>query len=72
MMNIYETYLSLVRAALWGKEEVSWPAEQTEQLLWLNAMQGTGALVFPRVLGQEDIPSAARMQMKGVCVHTMQ
>lgn len=72
MMNVFETYLNLVRAALWDKEYVLWPAEQTEQLLWLNAMQGTGALVFPRVLGQEDIPVSAKMQMKGACVHTMQ
>ena len=64
-------YLSLVRAALWGTP-ASWPVEQTESLLRLNVQQGTGALVFPAVLAQEDIPSAVRAQMKSVCMSTIQ
>ena len=64
--------MTLVRAALWGKEKAVWSVEQTEELLWLNAMQGTGALVYPLVLGQDDLPAKVAMQMKGVCVHTMQ
>ncbi len=65
-------YLQIVRAALWGKEPIVWPEEKTEQLLRLNAQQGTGALVYPCVLGQETVNAAARMQMKGVCMHTIQ
>lgn len=69
-MNTKDIYLSLVRAALWGQSAV-WPAEQTETLMRLNAIQGTGTMVFPMVLGQEDIPAAAKMQMKALCVHSM-
>lgn len=74
MMNekLRNSYLSLVRAALWGKEPAVWHADQTDVLMQLNAMQGTGPLVFPQVLAQEDIPAAAKMQMKGMCFHTMQ
>ena len=63
-------YLQLVKAALWG-EPIVWPEEQTESLLLLNAQQGTGALVYPNVLGQEDIPALARAQMKSVCVNAL-
>lgn len=65
------SYLQLVRAALWGTP-VTWPVEQTDVLLRMNLQQGTGALVFPAVLAQADIPSYARAQMKGVCMTTMQ
>ena len=71
MHNEEKTYLDLVRAALWGNK-TPWPAAQTNRLLMLNAQQGTGSLVFPMVLDQEDIPAAARMQMKGICMQTMQ
>ena len=64
-------YLQLVRAALWGTP-ATWPVEQTDTLLRLNLQQGTGALVFPAVLAQEDIPLYARAQMKGVCMNTIQ
>lgn len=63
--------MSLVRAALWG-EPVHWPVEQTEELLILNARQGTGTLVYPAVLAQEDLSYYARVQMKSACAHTMQ
>ena len=65
-------YLQLVRAALWGKEPVVWPEEMTEDLLRLNAQQGTGPLVYPLVLNQESLSSYARTQMKSVCMRTMQ
>lgn len=71
MKPVFDTYLRLVRAALW-QSKASWPVEQTEHLLRLNAMQGTGPLVFPSVLGQEEIPAPARMQMKSMCLSTMQ
>ena len=65
------TYLEQVKAALWGEKAV-WPVEQTDRLLALHAQQGTGALVFPAVLTQDDIPVAAKMQMKAMCMSTMQ
>ena len=71
MTPLFETYFSLVRAALWH-EPVYWPDEQTEDLLWLNAQQGTGPLVFPSVLEQQTLASYARAQMKSVCVSTIQ
>lgn len=49
-----------------------WPEEETEGLLRLHAMQGTGALVYPSVLADTSLSSYARVQMKGVCMHTMQ
>lgn len=66
-----EVYSSTVRAALWG-EPVVWPKEQTERLLYMHAMQGTGPLVFPSVLEQEGLPDSVRQQMKAVCLHVMQ
>lgn len=69
MLN--DTYIRQVRAALWG-EPVVWPEEETEGLLRLHAMQGTGALVYPSVLADSSLSSNARVQMKGVCLHTMQ
>lgn len=68
---VNENFFSSVRAALWGGEAV-WQTEETDALMRLHCMQGTGPLVFPHVLGQEDIPPAARMQMKGMCMQTMQ
>ena len=70
-MTIERTYLGLIRAGLWGGK-AQWPVEETEALLRLNLQQGTGALVFPSVLPQEDIPSYARAHMKSVCMSTMQ
>ena len=66
-----ELYTSLVRAALWG-EQIVWPVEQTKRLIQMNTMQGTGPLVYPSVLEQEDLPPQARQQMKSICVYTMQ
>lgn len=71
MTPIIRTYFSLVQSALWGRPAV-WPAEHSSVLLQLNAMQGTGSLVFPQVLGLPDIPSADKNQMKAVCMQTMQ
>lgn len=71
MRKELETYMGLVRAALWSKT-AEWPEAQTESLLRLNAMQGTGALVYPSVLSEPTLSSYARAQMKCVCVHTMQ
>jgi hypothetical protein len=64
-------YLQLVQSALWNRP-AQWPVDQSPELLRLNAMQGTGALVYPMVLGQQDIPVADKQQMKAVCMHNMQ
>ena len=66
-----EAYLSSVQAALWGGQ-VEWPAEQTKQLFRLHAMQGTGPLVYTRLLEQKDLPAEVRQPMKAVCVQNMQ
>ena len=71
MRSEFSTYFSLVRAALWG-EQVQWTEEHTQLLLALHAQQGTGALVFPFVLGLETLSAAVRAQMKSVCMATMQ
>ena len=70
-MKTEEIYVGQVRAALWGGE-VQWNAGQTDDLLRLNLVQGTGSLVFPAVLAQDDIPAQAKMQMKAVCMNTYQ
>ena len=70
-MHNHQTYWHLVKAALW-REPAQWPTEQTEDLLRMNAMQGTGALVYPSILAQEDLSPYARAQMKSVCMSTMQ
>ena len=79
-------YWSLLQAALWGNKGERLEArgegikargerledEQIAALLPLCAQQGTGALVFPMLLAQEDIPLQAKLQMKAVCLTTMQ
>lgn len=44
----------------------------SDDLLLLNAQQGTGTLVYPSVLAQPTLSSYARMQMKGTCVQNIQ
>jgi len=65
------TFLELIQSALWDRP-AEWPVAQSGVLLRMNAMQGTGSLVFPKVLGQADIPSPDKMQMKAVCLQNMQ
>lgn len=40
--------------------------------MYMHAMQGTGALVYPSVLADSSLSSHARVQMKSVCMHAMQ
>jgi len=70
-MKIQDTYIQQVRAALWGGE-AAWPADQSGLYMRMHAMQGTGPLVFPGLLENKYLPADARMQMKGVCLSTMQ
>lgn len=69
-----EIYLSLLRAALWKQKPAPLQLSETEwnSLLLLNAQQGTGPLVYPMLLEQEDVPEVVRMQMKSVCISTIQ
>lgn len=62
MLNTETTYLSQVRAALWG-EPVE-PASCNEELLLLHMRQGTGTMVFPRL--------PMMPQMKMVCLQNIQ
>lgn len=71
MRREFSTYLSFVRAALWGGQ-VTWDEEQTDVLMWLHAQQGTGPLVYPAVLEQASLSASVRAQMKSVCMATMQ
>ncbi len=79
MQQLYKTYLSLLRAALWGtewktSEEVS--SSQIAQVIRLAAVQSTGALIFPLLLSDErlqnTLDAGLKMQMKAVCAQTMQ
>ena len=65
------SYLQLLQSALWNRP-AEWPVDISSTMLRINAMQGTGALVFPLVIGQQDIPAADKQQMKAVCMHNMQ
>ena len=69
-----EKYIESVRSALWGIEgerlEVS--GEGLVNFIRLHAVQGTGPLVFPQLLAQDGIPAEAKMQMKSICLSTMQ
>ena len=69
-----DAYISIVRSALWGKESIGWPEQGADALFSRCVTQGTGALVFQRVLENESVSlsSSLRTQMKAVCVQTMQ
>ena len=71
---MYNEYLSLVKAALWAEPDKTFTvnSERWLEFVRLNIMQGTGPLVFPHLLAQADLPSTAKMQMKSVCLTTMQ
>lgn len=76
MNSTQTTYLHLVRTALWGEKSSSllpsFTSSSFPSLLRLCAEQGTGPLVFPLLLEQEEIPAALHRQMMGTCVQTMQ
>lgn len=71
-----ETYLGLLRAALWGGNELTSERltnERMNDVVRLAAFQGTGPLVYDQLLKLKDvdIPSDMRMQMKQQCVQSM-
>ena len=76
MNHIQETYLELLRAALWGGDGVKckeYSVKEWTEVIRLAAFQGTGALVYDQLLKMKDveIPAEIRMQMKQQCVHSM-
>ena len=70
LSEIHTTYLTLVRLALWQEEQ---PIEvmHPDEVLRLCALQGTGPLVFPRLLKSEAFTDIQRVQMKQICGQTM-
>ena len=76
MMDVVqETYLTLLRAALWGTngERLAISDILLSEVVRLAAFQGTGPLVFDRLLKIRDIdiPDVLRMQMKQQCLMSM-
>ena len=74
MHETFTRYLAEVRSSLWTADNERWniPSEKLNALIAMHIQQGTGALVFPMLLDRAELPAVIRMQMKGVCMHTMQ
>ena len=73
MYNISEKYLELLKAALWGGNELTsegLTSEGVNEVIRLAAFQGTGPLVYDQLLKMPElkIPAELRMQMKQQCV----
>lgn len=75
MNEVQDTYLNLLKAALWGSngEHLSVCDERLNEVIRLAALQGTGPLVYNQLLSLKDaeIPADLRMQMKQQCLHSM-
>lgn len=78
MKEVQETYLAILRAALWGDELRSecvngLTGERLLKVIRLVAFHGTGPLVYDQLLKLQDleIPADLRMQMKQQCVQSM-
>ncbi len=78
MTREQETYLALLRAAIWNNELTServreLASEEVNEVIRLAAFQGTGPLVFDQLLKlkEVEIPAALRMQMKQQCMMSM-
>lgn len=75
MENI-NTYLELLRAAIWGSEGVlckEYSVKDVPKIVQLAAFQGTGPLVYDQLLKMPDLEISAelRMQMKQQCIMSM-
>lgn len=74
-MSIVDTYLSLLRAAIWDREDerLVISDDLLTEIVRLAAFQGTGPLVFDQLLKKQEveIPEALRIQMKQQCVMSM-
>lgn len=75
MNDVQETYLALLRAAIWGTndEQLSISDDLLTDVVRLAAFQGTGPLIFDQLLQLKDIeiPDALHMQMKQQCMMSM-
>ena len=76
MNEVRETYLALLRTALWGSNELASEGltnERVNDIVRSAAYQGTGPLVYDQLLKipELEIPAEMRMQMKQQCVSTM-
>ena len=76
MDRVKEKYLELLKAALWGGNELTsegLTSEGVNEVIRLAAFQGTGPLVYDQLLKmpEVEIPAELRMQMKQQCVSTM-
>ena len=75
----HKAYLALLRAALWGDNELTnermreLTKEEVNEVIRLAGFQGTGPLVYDQLLKLKDVNIHAdlRMQMKQQCVHSM-
>ena len=76
MKQVYQTYLSLLRATIWGDKGLAdermygLTGERVNDVIRLAAFQGTGPLVFDQLLKLKnvEIPAALCMQMKQQCM----
>lgn len=79
MNRIQETYLELLKAAIWDSKELTSEgvrelgSEGVNELIRLAGFQGTGPLIFDQLLKLKDIeiPNALRIQMKQQCMMSM-
>lgn len=75
VIGIKETYLALLRAAIWGcnGERLAVSGERLTDVMHLAAFQGTGPLVFDQLLKLQDVEmsDALRTQMKQQCMMSM-
>ena len=79
MKEVYEIYLSILRAALLGDNELmservkELTSEGINEIIHLAAFQGTGSLVYDQLLKLKgiEIPADLRVQMKQQCVQLM-
>ncbi len=76
MNRIDEKYLTLLRAALWGGNELTsegLTSGRVNEVIRLAALQGTGPLVYDQLLKMQDLKLSAelRMQMKQQCLQSI-
>lgn len=76
MIQSQDTYLALLRAALWGGNELTsegLTSERVSDVIRLAAYQGTGPLVYDQLLKMPEVEISAesRMQMKQQCMMSM-
>ena len=76
MTNIQQTYLELLKAAIWSGDELTservkeLTSERVSEVIRLSAFQGIGPLVYDQLLKISDLKLSAelRMHMKQQCV----